>query len=314
VKNVHKLTEGAILLASMAALILISIYVPLVGGIVTIAIPLPFILFSAKNNVKMITAFVVAAIFISFFAGSLRGLALMLIHGSAGVVIGYLLQKNRSRNVILMASTLTLAIGMVIFYSASAAFFQMDILHELKTSVTESIKQSEVVLKAQGQEDQIEKLQEQGTLMVKQITTIAPTALIFAAVAASFVIQWISFPVIKRFGVKVKPWGSFRNLSLPKSLLWYYLIALGAMLLFHPHEGTYMYSVLINVRAVLETLIIVQGLAFLFYIFHQRSVAKGLGVLVVILTLMIPIVRYIIMILGITDLGFDFRKQFEKKE
>jgi hypothetical protein len=29
---------------------------------------------------------------------------------------------------------------------------------------------------------------------------------------------------------------------------------------------------------------------------------------------MIPIVRYIIMLLGITDLGFDFRKRFEMKE
>jgi uncharacterized protein YybS (DUF2232 family) len=61
-------------------------------------------------------------------------------------------------------------------------------------------------------------------------------------------------------------------------------------------------------------LIIIQGLAFAFYIIHQKSLAKGLGVLVVILTFMIPIVRYIIMLLGITDLGFDFRKQFEKKE
>jgi uncharacterized protein YybS (DUF2232 family) len=114
--------------------------------------------------------------------------------------------------------------------------------------------------------------------------------------------------------VNVQPWGSFRNLVLPKSLLWYYLIALGMMLLFHPQEGTYLYSVLINARYILETFIMLQGLALLFFIFHQKSVAKGLAVLVVILTFMIPIVRYIIMLLGITDLGFDFRKRFEMKE
>ncbi|MFZ7942368.1 DUF2232 domain-containing protein [Neobacillus sp. 19] len=65
---------------------------------------------------------------------------------------------------------------------------------------------------------------------------------------------------------------------------------------------------------MLEFFLIFQGLAFVFFIFHQRSVAKGLGVLVVILSFTIPIARYIIMLLGITDLGFDFRKQFEKKE
>ncbi|MGG3561534.1 YybS family protein [Neobacillus rhizosphaerae] len=313
-KNVHKLTEGAILLALMAALILISIYVPILGPIVNIAIPLPFILFSVKNNVKMITAFFVAAIFISFMVTSLRGLAVMLIYGAAGVVIGYMIQKKKSRNVILIASSLTFLVGIIIFYIASDAFFQLNIIHELQTSINESVKHSEELLKAQGQEDQIKLIKEQGALMFKQITVIAPTALVFAAVFSSFVTQWISFPILKRFGIEVQPWGSFRNLSLPKSILWYYLIALGVMLLFHPHEGTYLYTVLINVRAILESLIILQGLAFLFYIFHQRSVAKGLGVLVVILTFMIPIVRYIIMILGITDLGFDFRKQFEKKE
>ncbi|MEO2075764.1 MAG: YybS family protein [Bacillus sp. (in: firmicutes)] len=313
-KNVHKLTEGAILLATIAALIAISVYVPIVGSIVNLAIPIPFILFSAKNNGKLISAFFVASTLISFLAGSFIGMALMLFYGSVGVGIGYLVQKNKSRGFILLTSTLILAIGIVVFYSASAAFFQMDIIHELKTSVNESLKQSEEILRAQGQEDQIEKLHKQADDMVNQITTLAPFYLVFTAVSFSFIIQWISFPVVKRFGVNVHPWGSFRHLSLPKSLLWYYLIALGLMMLFHPHEGTYLYTVFINVKVILESLIVLQGLAFLFFIFHQRSVAKGLGVLVVILTLMIPVVRYIILILGITDLGFDFRKQFEKKE
>ncbi|MDQ1143407.1 uncharacterized protein YybS (DUF2232 family) [Bacillus sp. SORGH_AS 510] len=313
-KNVHKLTEGAILLATMAALIAISVYVPILGSIVNIAVPIPFILFSAKNNVKFISAFFLASILISFLAGSFIGLALMLFYGSVGVGIGYLLQKNKSRSFILLTSTLILTIGIVVFYSASAAFFHMDIIHELKTSVNQSLKQSEELLRAQGQEEQIDKLHKQSADMINQLTTLAPSLVIFTAISVSFVIQWISFPIVRRFGVKAQPWGSFRNLSLPKSLLWYYLIDLGAMFLFHPHVGTYGYAVIINVKYLLEIFIMVQGLAFLFFIFHQRSVAKGLGVLVVILTLMIPVVRYIILILGITDLGFDFRKQFEKKE
>jgi uncharacterized protein YybS (DUF2232 family) len=150
--------------------------------------------------------------------------------------------------------------------------------------------------------------------MLKQLVMLAPSSLVFASIIASFITQWVCFPIAKRFGVNVQPWGSFRNLVLPKSLLWYYLIALGAMLLFHPQEESYVYSVLINARYILETFILLQGIALLFFIFHQKSVAKGLGVFVVILTFMIPIVRYIIMLLGITDLGFDFRKQFEKKE
>ena len=88
VKDVRKLTEGAILLAAFAALLLISIYVPVVGAIVNLVLPLPFIIFAFKNSLKLIAAFVAAAIFISFIAGSLIGLVFMLIYGSAGVLIG----------------------------------------------------------------------------------------------------------------------------------------------------------------------------------------------------------------------------------
>jgi uncharacterized protein YybS (DUF2232 family) len=314
VKDVRKLTEGAILLAAFAALLLVTIYVPLVGAIVNLVLPLPFIMFSSKNSLKMISAFFVAAIFISFIAGSLMGVGLMLIYGSAGVVIGFLLQKGKSRTFILIASSLTFMAGLVISYVVMVAFMKMDIIHELTVALNESVKNSEEMLKAMGKGDQVKLLKEQNALMLKQIVTLAPSALIFASILSSFITQWICFPIAKRFGVKVQTWGNFRNLVLPKSLLWYYLIALGAMLLFHPQDGTYLYSVLINARYILETFILLQGIALLFFIFHQKSVAKGLAVLVVILTFMIPIVRYIIMLLGITDLGFDFRKHFAKKE
>jgi uncharacterized protein YybS (DUF2232 family) len=314
VKDVRKLTEGAVLLAAFAALLLITIYVPVVGSILNLVLPLPFIMFSVKNNLKLIVAFLVAAIFIAFIAGSLMGVGLMLIYGSVGAVIGYLLQKGKSRTFILIASSLTFMAGLVISYVVMVAFMKIDIIHELTVALNESVKSSEAMLKAMGREDQVGLLKEQNALMLKQIVTLAPSALIFASILSSFITQWICFPIAKRFGVNVQPWGSFRNLVLPKSLLWYYLIALGMMLLFHPQEGTYLYSVLINARYILETFIMLQGLALLFFIFHQKSVAKGLTVLVVILTFMIPIVRYIIMLLGITDLGFDFRKRFEMKE
>lgn len=313
-KDVRKLTEGAILLAALAALLLVTILVPPLGVITNLVLPLPFLMFSAKNDLKMISAFSVAAIIISFIAGSLLGVGLTFIYGSAGVVIGYLLQKGKSRTFILIASSLTFMAGIVISYVVMVAFMKMDIIHELTVALNESVKNSEEMLKAMGREDQLKVLKERNALMLKQMVTLAPSALIFASILSSFITQWICFPIAKRFGVNVQPWGSFRNLVLPKSLLWYYLIALGMMLLFHPQEGTYFYSVLINARYILETFILLQGLALLFFIFYQKSVAKGLGVLVVILTFMIPIVRYIIMLLGITDLGFDFRKQFEKKE
>ncbi|MEH7334598.1 YybS family protein [Neobacillus drentensis] len=309
-KNVRKLTEGAILLAAFTVLLLITIYIPLVGSIINIVLPAPFIIFTAKNNIKNIAAFFVASIVISFIAASFMGLAMMLIYGTTGVIIGYMLQKNKSRSAILIASTLTIMAGMIIFFVVTSAFMKMDITHELQAALNQSLKQSEEIAKSVGKEGQIEQLKKQ----VDMVITLLPSVLILGSIVASFIIQWVCFPIAKRFGVNVEPWGSLRNLSLPRSMLWYLLIALGANLLVRPEEGTYLFSVLTNAIYILGTFMVVQGLGFLFNIFHQRSIPKGIRVLVVILAFMIPIIHYIIMILGITDIGFDLRKRFAKKE
>ncbi len=313
-KNVHKLTEGAILLAAFAVLLFITINVPVLGSFLNFVLPLPFIMFSAKNTMKNIVAFFVAAIFISFIAGSLMGLGLMLIYGAVGVVIGYMLQKNKSRTAILIASTLTCIVGLVIFYAGSVAFFKVDIIHELTRALNESTKMSESMLKSLGRQDQVDQMNKQTANLMKMLEALAPSILIMVSLISVFVIQWVCFPIVKRFGTAVQPWGKLKNLTLPKSLMWYYLISLAGLMLFQPQEGTYLYLVFINARYILEMFIVLQGLAFLFFIIHQRSMAKGLGVFIVILTFIIPIVHYIILLLGITDLGYDFRKRLEKKQ
>jgi uncharacterized protein YybS (DUF2232 family) len=314
VKDVRKLTEGAILLAAFAALLLITIYVPIIGSILNLVLPLPFIMFAAKNSLKFIAAFFAAAIFISFIAGSLLGMGLMILYGSVGVVIGYMLQKGRGRTSILIASSLTFMTGLVITYVVMVAFLKMDIIHEVTVMLNESVENSQDILKTMGREDQLKQLQEQNANMLKMLKTLAPSILILTSILSAFVTQWLCFPIAKRFGVNVQPWGSLRNLSLPKSLLWYYLIALVGNMVIQPDEGTYLYTVLINARYILEMFMVLQGLSFLFYFFHRRSVAKPFRVIVVIFAFMIPIFHYIIMILGITDIGFDFRKRFEKQE
>ncbi|MCL6572167.1 MAG: YybS family protein [Bacillus sp. (in: Bacteria)] len=313
-KNVRKLTEGAILLAVFAVLLSITIYIPIVGSIMIFVLPLPFIMFSAKTSLKNVATFFLASIFISFIIASLMGLSLMLIYGTTGVVIGFLLKKEKSRTTVLIASSLTVMAGFVISYAISVAFFKIDIIHELTTVLNESVKISQNILEGMGNEDQIKLLKEQNASMLKMIVTLAPSILIVASILSAFLTQWVCFPIAKRFGVNVQPWGSFRNLSLPRSLLWYYLIAMVLNILIHPEEGTFLATILVNLKYTVEMFLLLQGFSFIFYIFHQKSVLKGVRVLVVVVAFMIPVFHYIIMLLGIIDIGLDFRKRIEKKE
>lgn len=313
-KNVRKLTEGAVLLAAFAVLLLLTIYVPLVAIIINFVLPLPFILFAAKNNLKYIGAFFVAAIFISFIAGSLMGVALMFLYGTTGIVIGYLLQKSQNRITIFISSSLTFMAGILILYVVAVAFFKFDLIHELSDALKQSTNMSQDMLKSMGREDQVKNLVKQNANMIKMLDVLFPSILIMSSVVSVYIIQLVCFPIAKRFGLKVQQWGNLKNLSLPRSLLWYYLIAMLGNLLFHPQEGTFLYTALINLIYILELFMFLQGLSLLFYFFYQKSISKGIRVFVTILVFVIPIFLYLVRILGIIDLGFNLRMRFEKKE
>ncbi|MEH7584161.1 DUF2232 domain-containing protein, partial [Priestia megaterium] len=107
----------------------------------------------------------------------------------------------------------------------------------------------------------------------------------------------------------------FREFKLPKSILWYYLIALILSFpSFNIEQGTFMYVAIINIVMGLQMLVVLQGISFIFYFSHQKGYAKAIPIVVTILALIIPIILQIVRILGIIDLGFNLRKQLDTKK
>lgn len=94
-KNTRRLTEGAILLAAFAVILLISFYAPVIGVVASLFLPLPFMLFAAKNDWKSTIVFVVSSLLLSLVFGSILSLPLTLASSTTGAVMG--LQINRKK-------------------------------------------------------------------------------------------------------------------------------------------------------------------------------------------------------------------------
>ena len=62
-KNTRFITEGAALLAIYAILLLISMYVPILGTMVTFVLPLPFILLTVRHKLSNILVIFVSSTF-----------------------------------------------------------------------------------------------------------------------------------------------------------------------------------------------------------------------------------------------------------
>jgi uncharacterized protein YybS (DUF2232 family) len=314
VKNVRKLTEGAILLAAFAVLLLLTIYVPFLGMIVNLFLAVPFMLFAAKNDGKSIVVFIIASLLLSFIVGTIMSLPLTLAYGTTGVVIGYLIQKQKNMGVLFISGSLVFLVNLILIYVASIVLFKVDMITEMIDMMRESLNVSADLLKNFGNTQDTEKVLEQFNNGLSLIKTLIPTLFVLSSFFIVFIMQLISFPIIKRFGVKVEKWKSFKEISLPKSLLYYFLLTLLVSMVMNPEEGTFWYMAIINMTYILQFLMILQGYTFIFYYFDKKGFSKAISITIAIVSFLIPIFLYIVGILGIIDLGFDLRKGFNKKE
>jgi uncharacterized protein YybS (DUF2232 family) len=311
VKNAHKLTEGAVLLAIFAVLLLITLYVPVLNIVSNLFLVLPFIYFSWKNELKSIVVFLVASLLISLILGTIVALPATLLFGTTGIALGYLAQKKKSRFTMLMVASLVFLVNVLIQYGVVVVLFDFNFVKEADTILNESFASSAKILEAAGQPAQdMEIIREQLNTMVQMIETLLPTMLVMGSFIIVFVLQLINFPILKRFGLNYPYWKKFRELTFPKSILWYYLITALLTIIIRPEVGTYLNTALMNLAYILQFLLVIQGLTFIYFYSHLKGWPKVVPILA---TVLLPILLYIIRILGIIDLGFDLRKRAAEK-
>ncbi|EIJ80170.1 putative membrane protein [Bacillus methanolicus PB1] len=309
-KNIQRLTEGAVLLAAYSVLLLITMYIPLLGMIVNFFLPLPFILFYAKNDTKTSFVFLIASVVISLVAGSIFAVPLALAYGLTGAVMGYLIREQKNRGTVFIAGSLVFLLNLIIQYIVAVTFFQINFIEEMMKMFRESVDMSLEMLESIGK-DPGQKAAEQLLSSVDMIETLMPSLFVVVSFINVFLIQLVSLPILKRFGVRIGKWKAFKDLTLPKNLLWYYLAVLLISMAVNPEEGSYLFSALLNLSFILQLCMIVQGLSFVFYFSSIKGYSAAIPVTVTILSLLLPIILYVVRILGIIDLGFDLRQRLK---
>ena len=242
--------------------------------------------------------------------GTVLSIPKAIIFGATGIVMGYLIQINKSKFIIYIASSLTFLIFNVIGYIVSVKLFNVNYLQNMVKLLQDSFHQSAKILKALGQEqaDQaLKKIESAITLMV----TLFPAMLVII----SFIMVWlfiiINFPIAKRFRVNVPKWEPFHKIQLPKSLLWYYLITMFLSLVIHLKTGSYIAAALMNLSVIFQVFMLIQGFSLVFYFGHLQKWSKGIYTLIIIFSFFFPPAMFVILILGIIDLGMDIRSKLK---
>jgi len=303
----RSIVDGALLLAIYAILLFFAIFIPVLGIISVFLLPIPFIIYLYRYNIKQALIFFIGAIILSFLISSLLGLGLTFMFGVTGIVIGRLIKLKKSGVELLLGGTVSYLITLVILYIGTIAIFDLDFNSLIQESTSDTVSMIENTLQLTGQDSEL--LVEQLQQSLELFPYLIPSSLVMTALFLAFISQLLYYPVVKRLKFPISRLPKFRELSLPKSLLWYYLVVL-FLTFIELEQGTFLYMAVINLFYILQLLMIIQGLSFIYYFCYVKRIPSFVPILI---TVIAPFLLYIIRILGIIDLGFQLRQRIKSK-
>ncbi|KMN43151.1 YybS family protein [Bacillus sp. LK2] len=309
-KSTKFITEGAALLAIYAILLLISMYVPILGAVVTFALPLPFILLTVRHKLSNVLVIFVAALFITVVVSQPISLIKTVMFGLIGVVLGYMYKKGKKPVEILIDGTLAYLIGIMLIYVGSIKFFNIDLMKQMQNMFSESMAQSEKIVSAAGMPISKEQKELLGQFN-DMLQTLFPSLLVMVSLCFSWITVMISGSVLRKLKYDITAWPKFKDIQLPKSIVWYYVIFILLSTFMKVEPTSYLHMVFSNLYVIFAMLLVFQGLTFIAFVAHRKGFTKGIPIISFIVCMFIPMLFPLVTILGIIDLGISLRSKME---
>lgn len=125
---------------------------------------------------------------------------------------------------------------------------------------------------------------------------------LFYVVVSHFLVR----KVLVRSGESIPAFKPIKDWMLPKSFVWFYLIAL-IMEMFVSDTKSMSYTVLLNLLPLLTFLFSIQAISFLFYVAHVKRWNRTLPIIGILLLLFFPPVSFLFSLLGVFDVAFPIR-------
>jgi len=307
-EQTKQLTFGAMMIALFSILLAVSFYVPVLNLITSFFISIPIAWYSAKFNRRASIFVALVSIVMSFFIGGLLAIPLAMVHAPIGFIIGDTIRTKKSKLFMLMSTGIVVLITMVIQYVVAVIMFNFNPVKELMTMATEYYDQLGAMMERFNTLP--ENYYKQVAEALNLFEVVMPSLLIVSLFIFTFLLINILLPVLKKLGLEVPKFSPYRNMRLPKSVLWYYMIVLIVTLFVEMNQGTFAFMVFANAALVLRVLLVIQGISFIQFYIHEQGWPKWVSVLATVLAFPLQSVT---LLLGIVDLGFNIRSFVKDK-
>ncbi len=293
--------EGAITVALSIVILFLMIYTPLVIFVLFI-VPIPYIVYSARYSWRSSVSVGLVSLLLTILFGLILMTPIVIYGWAVGLVLGIsFARKDSGVQTILLGSVTILGLFLLALV-ITVALFQINPIDEIINLTDKMFQQSNQILSNYIGDAT------KGMNLSEQLKLFFPSVLIINALFLGFVNYWIGYGLHKRLGNQPRPFPPFSELRFPKSIIYYYVVVLGLALLQGALKIDWLNVSVMNILPVLDLILTVQGILFVFYFAKQKKMGKGLPILSIVL-LFIPTITYILKIIGIMDLALNIREK-----
>ncbi|PYI52403.1 DUF2232 domain-containing protein [Paenibacillus flagellatus] len=224
------------------------------------------------------------------------------------IVMGILYKRKAAARSVLTGGTVAFLAQMLLFL-VLLTLFGVHVTDEMREFVRSSMETLPAELRQMLPEHLIDQV-------IEVMIQLLPLYLIGMSAYFSVVTHWLGRKALIRAGEPIPGLRPAKEWMLPKSFVWYYLVALVLSFIFTEPNGSMIAMVLLNVFPLLMFAFTIQAFAFFFFVADARGWSRGVPIAIAIvsslLMMVIPGLMQLFTLLGLFDIAFPIRGRLKK--
>ncbi|SHM17561.1 Uncharacterized conserved protein YybS, DUF2232 family [Caldanaerovirga acetigignens] len=304
------IVEGALLSAITVILSFFSIYVPGVGLLADLVLPVPVIILGMKHglSVSLLSVLVSGAV-IAAFSGPIRAITGVLSFGLVGMGMGWALKRKYSPFKVFAVGTGASLVSNIALFMLSLAIMGINpFLQEIEI-YRESLNSAAKVYSRIGVDPEtIKPALEMYGKILDLMPLLIPAMLVLASVSSSFLCFHISKMILRRLGYSMEDFPPIWQWKMPPYTLLLFLMGQLSVLVESYWPVGILKQIGLNLQMIFSIAFFIQGLAVLAFFLGKYNVSKVLRVFVILFLFSNPFMAQLIFLLGMIDTAFNFRR------
>ncbi|PID20038.1 MULTISPECIES: YybS family protein [unclassified Sporosarcina] len=303
----RRITYGAMMVALFAILLALTLYVPLLGMLTLLLIPLPVTLYRLRYDRLSTLLVTVCTWLITLLIGGLLSIPSAIVLSLVGFVIGDTVRTGKSKLYVFMATGVALLISLSLLYLGTVWFMKINPIDQLLQQF-ETIQEEALVILA-GMGNSTRDMERVVAEAFTYYQTIVPSLFILSVFIASYFFVMPILAIASRLRFEVPKFASFRSMRLPFATVLAYLALLLISILSQPEQGTTFYLMEANAILIFRFLFFLQGLALIYYALQKMKLPLIVNVPAALLAMFLS--PFTVM-LGVLDIAINIRAWIDK--